>query len=69
MSVDGESQTLKLQSNPESISVVERMIDDVRSKLEKIPTVIDTDIELVFDPEKFEDVAVESRLLKMRYEG
>ena len=26
-------------------------------------------IELVFDPEKFEDVAVESRLLKMRYEG
>ena len=26
-------------------------------------------IELVLDPEKFEDVAVESRLLKMRYEG
>ena len=32
MSVDGESQTLKRHSNPESISVVERMIDDVRSK-------------------------------------
>ena len=26
-------------------------------------------VELVFDPEKFEDVAVESRLLRMRYEG
>ena len=26
-------------------------------------------VELVFDPEKFEDVVVESRLLRMRYEG
>ena len=26
------------------------LVDDVRSKLEQIPTVIDTDIELVFDP-------------------
>jgi len=26
------------------------LIDDVRSKLLKIPTVVDTDIELVFDP-------------------
>lgn len=28
----------------------EILIDDVRSKLTKIPTVVDTDIELVFDP-------------------
>jgi len=28
----------------------EILVDDVRNKLEKIPTVVDTDIELVFDP-------------------
>ena len=26
------------------------LVDDVRNKLEKIPTVVATDIELVFDP-------------------
>lgn len=32
MQLTGESQTLELASNPESISVVERMIDDIRNK-------------------------------------
>ncbi len=32
MLVDGESQTVELHSNPESISVVERMIEEVRDK-------------------------------------
>jgi len=32
MLVDGESQTLELNSNPDSISVVERMIEEVRDK-------------------------------------
>ncbi len=32
MIVDGESQTVELTSNPESISVVERMIEEVRDK-------------------------------------
>ncbi len=32
MQLTGESQTLELASNPESISIVERMIDDIRNK-------------------------------------
>jgi serine/threonine-protein kinase RsbW len=32
MQLTGESQTLELASTPESISVVERMIDDIRNK-------------------------------------
>ena len=32
MQITGESQTLELASNPDSISVVERMIDDIRNK-------------------------------------
>lgn len=32
MLVDGESQTVELNSNPDSISVVERMIEEVRDK-------------------------------------
>lgn len=32
MQLTGESQTLELASNPESISVVERMIDEIRNK-------------------------------------
>ena len=32
MLVDGESQTVELHSNPDSISVVERMIEEVRDK-------------------------------------
>ncbi|REJ80817.1 MAG: ATP-binding protein [Bacteroidetes bacterium] len=32
MHVDGESQTMELNSSPDSISAVERMIDEVRDK-------------------------------------
>jgi serine/threonine-protein kinase RsbW len=32
MQLTGESQTLELASNPESISVVERMIEDIRNR-------------------------------------
>ena len=32
MTLDGESKTLKLKSDPDSLTVVERMIDEVRNK-------------------------------------